>query len=301
MTNKPTVTIGIPAYNEEANIGSLLEALLVQRRKDFLLEKILVYSDASTDKTENIVNKFTNKGVVLKVGKERRGVAYAQNEIIADCDSDILVILNADVLPRTDDFIARIIQPITSDKTVGLVSSKIVPAEPTNFFESTINFSHELKLSMERDLIKANKIHLCRGSGRAFSRKFYEKLKFPTIFAEDAYSYLACIKAGFSFSYQDKAILVYRSPQTFSDHLGQSTRFYKSKDELKRYFSSAFIGREYNIPRKILIKTAIGGFLKDPLRTVSYSIILAFSKFLIYGKVIKPNILWSHVQSSKKV
>ena len=38
------VTIGIPAYNEEANIAFLLEDILKQRQETFQLKKILVIS-----------------------------------------------------------------------------------------------------------------------------------------------------------------------------------------------------------------------------------------------------------------
>ena len=55
---KLTVTIGIPAYNEEKNIGRLLRALLRQKTNGLSIKKIIVISDASTDKTSQIVRGF---------------------------------------------------------------------------------------------------------------------------------------------------------------------------------------------------------------------------------------------------
>ena len=51
MNKKLTVSVGIPAYDEEANIKSLLEAILQQRQENFILKSIIVVSDGSTDRT----------------------------------------------------------------------------------------------------------------------------------------------------------------------------------------------------------------------------------------------------------
>ena len=49
MKTKPTVTIGIPAYNEEANISYLLEDLLGQKKLlgdlDLLVQKVSGQTD----------------------------------------------------------------------------------------------------------------------------------------------------------------------------------------------------------------------------------------------------------------
>jgi len=50
-----TVSIGIPAYNEEANIGKLLSSLIKQKEAGFIIKEIIVVSDQSTDKTDEIV------------------------------------------------------------------------------------------------------------------------------------------------------------------------------------------------------------------------------------------------------
>src|SRR3989338_5892127 len=99
-----TVTIGIPAYNEAGNIGQLLKALLKQKQAGWVLEKIMVVSDASEDKTDIIVKQFKDKRIRLLRNLQRIGQAESQNRIIDECDSDVLVLMNADVLPEGDDF-----------------------------------------------------------------------------------------------------------------------------------------------------------------------------------------------------
>jgi len=298
---KTTLTIGIPAYNEEANIEALLRNLLKQKKRNFILEKILVYSDGSTDRTEKMVRKYKKRGVTLKLGTIRGGIAYAQNQIIKKSRSHILVILNADILLAENNFLEKIIEPFAQKEKVGLVSTKVIPSKPLNFFESILNFSQNLKNQMARDLTIKNNIYLCRGAAKALSKKFYKGLAIPPTFADDSYCYLRCIETGFSFVYLNEVGVIYRSPRNLKDHINQSSRFYKSRDELKKYFKSEIVDDEYDLPKNVLIKTAINGFLRDPIRTLFYSLVLVFSNFVSASKFIRPKILWDFVQSSKKV
>jgi glycosyltransferase involved in cell wall biosynthesis len=55
LKNSPLVSVLIPARNEEANIGNILEDLLMQDYKNI---EILVFNDQSDDKTTEIVQQF---------------------------------------------------------------------------------------------------------------------------------------------------------------------------------------------------------------------------------------------------
>jgi glycosyltransferase involved in cell wall biosynthesis len=70
------VSVGICAYNEEENIGALLENLLTQQSLPHNSEIIVVCSGC-TDETPSIVEKFARKDkrVKLILEEERRGKA----------------------------------------------------------------------------------------------------------------------------------------------------------------------------------------------------------------------------------
>ena len=55
MKNSLTLTVGIPAYNEEANIIQLIDDILKQEYDGLELMKVIVSSDASTDSTDELV------------------------------------------------------------------------------------------------------------------------------------------------------------------------------------------------------------------------------------------------------
>ncbi len=109
---KPTVSIGIPAFNEGNNIGFLIQELLDQTTQDYELKSIVVASDASTDNTDSVVQSFNNEKVKLIPNAVRQGQAAKQNQIIEACETDILVLLNGDILLEGKDFIGNLVRPI---------------------------------------------------------------------------------------------------------------------------------------------------------------------------------------------
>jgi len=91
-----TISIIIPARNEEDNIASLLEALTTQQYPENLYE-IIVVDDHSTDATAAIVRQFarvkllqlTDKGInSYKKKAIETGIAYATGELIITTDAD---------------------------------------------------------------------------------------------------------------------------------------------------------------------------------------------------------------------
>src|SRR5882757_1314182 len=96
---KITLTIGIPAFNEEKNIENFLLSLFKQKLQKVKLDKILVYSDCSSDKTNEIVKKLSKKYPIIMLieGKSRKGKYFRVNQMFALNKSDVLILLDADI------------------------------------------------------------------------------------------------------------------------------------------------------------------------------------------------------------
>jgi len=87
---RPRVIVGMPAYNEEKYVGSLV--LQAQQYAD----EVVVVDDGSTDRTSRIA-ELAGATVVRHAGNKGYGVAI--RDILAHakkCNADILVILDAD-------------------------------------------------------------------------------------------------------------------------------------------------------------------------------------------------------------
>lgn len=117
----PSVTLIITAHNEEKRIQIKIEnTLAIDYPRDQL--EVLVASDASTDRTDDIVRDHADKGITLVRAPERRGKEFAQKCAIEKARGEIIVFSDVATMIEKDG-ISRIVSNF-SDPTVGCVSSE---------------------------------------------------------------------------------------------------------------------------------------------------------------------------------
>lgn len=299
MKRIPTLTIGIPAYNEAENIAHLLTRLLKDRSRTYHLDTIIVSSDGSTDDTTRLVRTFAGRGVQLIHTRNRNGAAYAQNRIIARASSDYLLLLNADIKIEDPDFIAKLLAQFSTSPDVGLVSACVTPLSATTFVEKVINWSHEVKTHMYQK--NPDSLYLCHGRVRMFSKKLYTSFVFPKIIAEDAYSYLRAKTLKFGFSYAKHTCVYFRSPTTLRDHFLQSQRFALGKRELTAYFNRDTLRQAYRLPLRGAFKLWLAAAASQPLYAVAYLAILFASSITMRTQTRYLHAAWKPSESSKKL
>lgn len=292
-----TVSVGIPAYNEEKNIRQLLQALLKQKQAGFELIEIIVVSDQSLDRTvEEALSVHSPKIQVIEK-KKRGGQAAAQNQIVSLFRGDILVLLNADVLPTDTSFLQEIVKPFENPQ-VGLVGPLIVPLKPRSFFEKVLFFSVMMKQALFQRWRDGNNIYACVGRARAFSRAFAKQLHWPAVTTEDAYSYLKCIQLGYEFAYCRSAIISYKLPTNLHDHVKQSARFLKGSEELQHFFPPEIVDPMYALPVWLCLVVMIEYFLRHPILFIGYVGLFSRVK-IIRDKSQYLQTLWEVSDSSK--
>lgn len=301
LKTRPTVTIGIPAYNEAANIGQLLSALLLQKINYGQLQQILVVSDASTDATDSIVSSFQakNKKISFIRQEKRIGNSVIQNIIAEKAEGDILVMLDADILPDADAFIDKIIGPLSHGES-GMVSGRIVPARPKTFVEKVLARNHIFKTNLFERI--NNHLYLTFGPARAFSKDVYTSLRYPEDCPTDAYSYMYCHTNGIPFYYVHDATVTFRCPDTLADHIKQSERFISSKKAMEINFNSAIVKKSYRLPFGPLFSACFWECVCQPLYFCVYICITLYVSTLGWVRGRKMfDSQWSVSGSSKKI
>jgi cellulose synthase/poly-beta-1,6-N-acetylglucosamine synthase-like glycosyltransferase len=264
-----TLTIGIPAYNEEQNMQPLLLSLLRQEEKRYKLEKIIVYSDGSSDQTAQIAKDFNSNRIEVVAASERQGLAAGLNYLVQASRSDILVILNADISIPDTFFLEKLIKPFHSKKAE-LVSAKMVELPAVNFFSSVLNASMQFKTQLYEHLHNKNNVYLCHGQVRAFAKEFYKTLHFPYSISEDAYSYFMCKKQKYTFYYNSESIAYYKVPSNFIEHKNQSTRFFKTISILKADFDENYLQKQYKLPVGLFVKEFTIFCISKPIECIFY-------------------------------
>jgi glycosyltransferase involved in cell wall biosynthesis len=114
-----TVSIVIPAYNEERNIAGAIDAVLAQDYPPHLMH-LLVLSDASTDDTDRIVASYEDTRVELLRMPERGGKTKAENAAAARLRGEIIV--NTDSSIRLHRAAVRQLVTRMADPGVGVAS-----------------------------------------------------------------------------------------------------------------------------------------------------------------------------------
>lgn len=118
---KPPLSIVITAYNEERRIAEKLDNTLALDYPKEMLE-IIVVSDGSTDRTEDIVRSYAERGVKLLAIEGRHGKHYGQGRGIRMATSEIVILTDATTFLESDG--AAMIVRNFADPTIGCVSSE---------------------------------------------------------------------------------------------------------------------------------------------------------------------------------
>lgn len=278
MKKNKTVTIGIPALNEEANIKHLLLDILAQKINDFYLEKIIVSSDGSNDNTVKLARSIKNKKIKVIDNHNRLGQGARQNQIIKTCKSDVLVLLNADIRITDKEFLSKLIDPIIKSQA-DLTSSKLNPTKPRNLFETIMSVSDDYKNTVFANLNNGDNLHNCHGGARAFSKRLYSEFRFKRSVAEDAYSYLFCLKKGYVFKYVDDCSVFYTLPNNLTDHIKRSERYFNSEQILSHEFGHNFIHKQYKLPLAPFFIEFLRYLIKYPFIMPTYLFITLYIKF----------------------
>ena len=116
------ITIGLPAYNEEKNIASVITKL----KK--ITDSIIVCDDGSSDMTSEISK---NLGAIVISHKKNMGYGAALRTIFqksVELDSDILVTFDADGQHRIED-INKILQPLENNEADVVIGSRFLDNE----------------------------------------------------------------------------------------------------------------------------------------------------------------------------
>lgn len=124
---EPTVSVIITAYNEERDLAAKLENTLAL---DYPKEKleIIVASDCSTDRTDEIARSFAKRGVRLHRQSERLGKTSAQNAAVELARGEIILFSDATTLYEPD--VLRKMLPNFADPSVGCVAGRLIYVDP---------------------------------------------------------------------------------------------------------------------------------------------------------------------------
>ncbi|MBN1659522.1 MAG: glycosyltransferase [Anaerolineae bacterium] len=228
IEDKIRCSVGITAYNEEANIGRLLQIMTAQRLYDVEICEIIVVASGCTDRTEQIVREWMEKDsrIQLYTQPQRLGKTSAINLFLKHAHEKICVLESGDTLPR-DDTIQNMVS-MFRDPAVGMTGAQKMAV---NTPDHIVGLLSHLRLSMEHQLC----LEIPRLGELIAFRKVFDQL--PTDVAMDeAFVEAFIIRRGMQVRYAPDAVVYSMGPETVSDFVKQRRRNYAGHLHLKNKY-----------------------------------------------------------------
>lgn len=265
----PSIAIIMRAKNEMPYAEQALTRLQQQTRSDCCLYAV---DSGSTDGTLQALEK--SGGDLTQISPEAYVPGKVMNHAIARTHQKIIVLLNADAIPQTDDWLEQLILPILGNTADATFSKQI--ARPDAKF--IVKYDYKRAYNPEKIEPAFFSAVAC-----AFKRELWEKHPFREEgYAEDVAWAKTCIASGARFQLVENSIIEhshnytlqalfkkrYRQALTFNDVPNPGKQTVKCLRELIRDFLYACLKFKpqtipYNIAYRITIHRGFYQGLKD--------------------------------------
>ncbi|MCB0094823.1 MAG: glycosyltransferase [Caldilineaceae bacterium] len=224
-------SVGVTVYNEEKNIGNLLEALLDQHLHRVEIAEIIIVASACEDDTVPIVQGFAARDARVKLIEQarREGKTSAVNLFLAAATCNICVVESGDTVPH--EYAVEHLVRMFADPTVGMVGAqKVAVNTPTHI----VGLLSHLRLRMEHTLC----LEIPRLGEMIAFRKVFDYIP-PDIAMDEAFVEALVIKNGLSVQYAPDAVVYNTGPTTIPDFVRQRRRNHAGHLYLKHKYGYA--------------------------------------------------------------
>lgn len=220
-THTPFLSVLIAAYNEEAGIKEKLEQTLALDYPADRIE-IIVLSDGSTDKTDQIVEQFSDSRVRLLRVTGRKGKTNAQNEGVKVANGEILIF--SDATAKYHPQALRFLASNYADPRVGAASGRYQYFDPEGKSPTGLgtvafwNYENLIKMLQSR----VHTISGCCGCIYSVRRSLYTGLA-PDVIS-DLVQPLHVIRQNHRVVFEDRALAYEETTQSTSQEFSMRVR-----------------------------------------------------------------------------
>lgn len=217
----PSISVLIAAYNEEAAIErKLQQTLALEYPRDKV--EILVLSDCSTDRTDEIVKAFPDPRVRLVRMPERRGKTHAQNQGIKHAGGEVVIFSDATAIYHSKALLYLACN--YQDASVGAVSGRYQYFDPGDQSPTGLGsvafWSYENLIKKMQSRIKT--ITGCCGCIYSVRKAAYTELADDVI--SDLVQPLQAIRKGYRVLFEDRALAYEETTQSTAEEFSMRVR-----------------------------------------------------------------------------
>jgi len=239
----PTLTIGLPSYNDGANLPHIFNAIARERLEDICrLNEIIVVTPTPQDGAEVAVGEAVERGLPVKLIVEgsRRGKWAAINEVREASTSELIVLMNADALFLPGS-LRRIIETAIANP------GSVVGARPTNARSPGITSGiARLLWNIHHEALQEHEVSHVSGELMVVPRSLLDQLPADVI-NDDAYIARSARLRGARILYEPRALVVTGAPKNLLELFQQRRRILEGHIQLMTRFRWRPIGVVFSI------------------------------------------------------
>ncbi len=272
-----TVSVIIPAYNEEESIEKTIKsALSLNYQKDKI--EIMIIDDGSKDKTYEIAKRFSSrKDPKVKVlTKSNGGKGSALNFGIKHSKAEIIVTMDADTFAEKDSL--RKMVGYFYNKDITAVTPSMGVYKPKNIWQKIQQIEYAMGVFLRKSFSTINAIHVTPGAFSAYRRDFFETFGGydEKNITEDLEIALRIQSKNLKIENASKAIAYTIAPNSFKTLLIQRRRWYSGLIKNLWSYKSLFGPRKGSL-----------GILVLPMAIITIIFPTALTTYLITQRIIK--------------
>lgn len=231
----PTISILVPAYNEEDVIEKCLTSLFaLEYPKDHI--EIIIGSDGSTDRTNDIISRISKEyvNVISLCFPERRGKMLVVNDLAKAGQNEILFFTDADVHLSPNSLKLHVRH--FADPTVGAVAGAycVVVKSPNGIFESEKSLASTEQRLRENESLIHSTIGMF-GGNYSIRKRLWMPMPSPLVY-DDVYAALSLITRGFRVIFEFGSVAIDEHTRSLSVEFRRKARNASFGFATLRYF-----------------------------------------------------------------
>ena len=288
-------SVGITAYNEEANIGKLLDAMLAQKLETVEITEIIVVASGCTDRTVSIIQDYGARDARIRLitQEKREGKTSAINQFLQNAQEDICVLESGDTLPR-EDSIENLVK-LFEDPRVGMAGAQKIPV---NVPEHIVGYMSHLRLEMEHQLC----LEIPRLGELIAFRKVFNQLP-PDVAMDEAFVEALVIRRGLEVRYAPDAVVYNMGPETVREFIMQRRRNYAGHLHLRHKYGYKVSSLDNSRVLRIAIDEA-GKAIRLIVTLIWLALVEGFARLLgTYDYYVRgrKHVVWDMAWTTKRV
>ena len=238
-----SVSIIVPAFNEEKNIRDCIESLLNLDYPRNLL-KIYVVNDGSTDNTKKICERYAKRGLIRLINQKNQGKAAAMNNALKYVKTDYVVSMDADSVAERE-FLRKMVR--YANKNIGIITPAPKVMKKDNWIEKIQYVEYLFSIFLRKAFSFFDSQYVAPGPGSMYKTEILKKLGgFDTnSIVEDMEIAFRFFDKGYKLDNCENAYVYTKTPKNFKDLLKQRLRWYKGYFQTVAQYSHMRLNKKF--------------------------------------------------------